>query len=592
MTFSRKIFVSVFLATLIAGSGLIWVAHRYVSNQTHEEYVSRYTTFSQVLGGTLSRLDTHTEALMLNAAKVIEAQDAEKGLLSTEELRAVAPALNVTHIFVLDDKGRFIRSTNEDPRLIPNAFTFCPAYRNMILGSTQVEATPIIHPQPEPKPFKFLYIPTRNRKKMINVGLRVDFVAKTLTEALGSDSNLLSMALYAPDGTSFGRFNSKDVQFNENRFELPSSLPAVVDTGSALKFYAKVQSSHPKCCQCDVAGTSRNGEYFYILESEVSKRELAAVKAKTTVAFAFLAFANLILALLISRILSRKLVKNIEIAAKKVQKMKEHGDFDKRIRLKGADEIVFLSREFDRLLDSLEDSQKKIVEAEKIQAKIQMAREVAHNIKSPIVTLEMMRPMLSPLADGLKKVFNDSISEIKGLCDRLTRQADTLAGKYDPSAAIHSVDIQNVIERLVNEKRIEFSGRSGVRIELSLPVDQEILVRVDPIEFRALLSNLINNAIDAYSGDDRLINVSVSSVQNGVRISVKDFGRGMSSELLGTLGKEPVSQNKNNGKGLGFFHAHKTMEEWTGNIDVKSEIGIGTEVSLFFPTTDGTTIKA
>src|ERR1035437_1969638 len=118
---------------------------------------------------------------MLNAAKVIAERDRAQGTLSTDALARLATELNVTHLFVVDKNGTFIRSTNEDPKLIPNVFSFCPAYRNLYSRSNGVEATPIIHPTPEPKPFKFLYSPSEDRQRLLEVAIRVDFVAKTLS---------------------------------------------------------------------------------------------------------------------------------------------------------------------------------------------------------------------------------------------------------------------------------------------------------------------------------------------------------------------------------------------------------------------------
>jgi hypothetical protein len=172
------------------------------------------------MGDALTRLDGNTESLMLNAAKVVAERDAEHGLLSTSALSRMRDELSVTHIFVTDKKGNFIRSTNEDPTLIPNAFSFCPGYQNLVTGKSNMEATPIIPPQPEPKPYKFVFIPSLDHQRLLEVGTRVDFVAKTLTEALGSDSNIVSLSLFAPDGSPFGKFSSKGVEFTQDKLAL------------------------------------------------------------------------------------------------------------------------------------------------------------------------------------------------------------------------------------------------------------------------------------------------------------------------------------------------------------------------------------
>ena len=213
MTFAKKIFIAVFLSTLMVGSILIWAAYKYTVNRSEEDFVARYQVFSKVLADTLNRLDTSTEALMLNAAKVVAEHDEKHGLLSTEKLRTLQSELGITHLFMIDRTGKFTRSTNDDPAGIPNLFSFCENYQKLITGGLDVEATPIIKPNPEPKPFKFLSIPNKDRSRIVEVGVRVDFITKTLAEAIKSDVNVVSMSLYAPDGTPFGTYSDQNVAF-------------------------------------------------------------------------------------------------------------------------------------------------------------------------------------------------------------------------------------------------------------------------------------------------------------------------------------------------------------------------------------------
>jgi hypothetical protein len=319
MSLSRKIFLAVFVTLIVVGSAFLWGALHYMNQQNEAAFINRYSVFSNVLGDTLTRLDVGTESLMLNAAKVIKEQEVVgRGVLAPATLEKLRHELSMTHIFIVDAKGKFIRSTNEDPGLIPNAFSFCPAYRNLYSKIGGVEVTPVIHPMPEPKPYKFLYIPSSDKKRLINVAVRVDFVAQTLGEALRADSNLVSLSLYSPKGEPLGRFNAKNVEFPEETVLLPESFPKVVGKGDSISIYTKVSSSHPSCCQCDVSKTSKNGEYYYVLESKVSRSELAVMQASTKKIFLILLGSNLLLALLIGRFISRRLVRNIEsVAAKK-----------------------------------------------------------------------------------------------------------------------------------------------------------------------------------------------------------------------------------------------------------------------------------
>lgn len=582
MRFSRKIFISVFLATFLIGSSLIWAAYVYAIRQSEERFVARYSVFTKILADTLNRMDLSTENLMLNAAKVVVEKDAAKGLPSRKELLNLQKELNVTHVFIADNAGKFIRSTNEAPEKIPNLFSFCSDYKKLIAGTSKVEATPVIQPQPEPKPFKFLSIPNANRSRIIEVGVRVDFIAKTLAEAIGADKNVLSMSLYSPDGTPFGKFTPQNVEFGGAKMILPSDFDAVPDINGNYAFYTKVLSSHPHCCQCDLAGTSKNGDYYYVLEAKVSKDELKALKATTQTASIILGFGNLLLAFIFSRLLSRRLVKNIEKAVKKVRGIKEHGDLKERVGLTGKDEVAFLTREFDRLLDTIEDSQKKVIEAEKTQTKVQMAKEIAHNINSPIVAIEMMIPLMPRLPDWIQKALKNSVKEIKTLAERLSNQADSLSEESCcVPLASEIVFLSRFLSDVVKEKEIEFSGCPQTKVILNLKKELGAdTVLADSVDLKSIISNIINNAAESYPNKTGVIKISLKSDVKQVSIVISDHGQGISNQLLSQLGTRTVSSGKNNGKGLGLLHAHKVISAWGGNIKIASEVGIGTTVEI------------
>lgn len=585
MTFSRKIFISVFASTLVLGTLLMWAAHQYVSRQEEERFISRYSVFTKVLGDTLTRLDRHTEALMKNAASVVSMKDTEQGILSDEVLKGLRSELSMTHIFVVDKNGKFIRSTNENPELIPNAFSFCNGYRDMISGSSKVESTPIVHPNPEPLPYKFLFMPNQSRTRLIEVAVRVDFIAKTLSEALGSDSNLVSMSLFSPHGKSFGRFSSTNVDFKEGNEILPKFFPNVVKDGNSYKFYEKVQSSHPRCCQCDVAKTSIDGEYYYVLESEVSNKGLLAAQAATTNIFFGFAIANIIFALSLGRFFSRKLVKNIESAVARVKKIKTSGSLDDRIGLQGNDEVTYLTDQFDKLLDTLKTSQAKIVESEKIHAKMQLAKEIAHNIKSPIVAAEMTIPLLTQAPEKVLQVLRHSVKEIKVLSQKLALQADSLSpGVLGNTILREQICLSGFVESIVNEKIIEYSASADIAIDFRNQCLQPDIVSVDPIELRALISNVINNAIESYS-DGGLVKIECDLQNRKAILVVEDKGTGMSEDVLKCLGVRAVSSKEKwqEKRGLGLMHAYRMMQMWDGMISISSNIGKGTKVVLEFP---------
>ena len=582
MTFSKKVFVAVLLTTLIVGSALIFVTYRYVKQQTSESFASRYLVMSHVLGDTHTRLDKNTESLMLDAAQVVQAQIAKNGVLSEARLAALRTKLGVTHLFIINRAGKFIRSTNHDVNRIPNVFSFCSKYRELLTGAQASMATPILHPNPEPKSFKFLLMPSLDRKYLIEVGVRVDFIASTLVKALRADPNITSMSLYNPKGMSFGSFDGKTYSFNGKTVALPRKFPTITSGSNNFRTFTKVASSHPSCCQCDVAKASVGGKYYYVLESVISKAPLKAVLAKTKIMFGIFGTTVVLIALIFGAFVVRRLVNNIEIAAARVRRLKSEPDLKGRIGLTGEDEVAFLTGEFDHLLDNLEATQSKVIEAEKVNAKVELATQVAHNIKSPAFAIEMLMPFMKDLPENIKRVLLVSVEDILAMVDQLKKHAESMAG----SASVDStaVFLPVFINDLVMQKQFEFMKRRGIKVHfVSHCDDKKAFVKANGGELKAIISNLINNAADSYGNQPGDIFVDLETTFSRCVISIKDSGAGIPEEYLNQLGKERITFKGGNERGVGLVHAFTVVHAWGGDIKIDSKLGDGTTVRIELP---------
>ena len=106
------------------------------------------------------------------------------------------------------------------------------------------------------------------------------------------------------------------------------------------------------------------------------------------------------------------------------------------------------------------------------------------------------------------------------------------------------------------------------------------------VDLKRVLSNLINNAIEAYSATQEQ---KVIVYLKGHSILVQDHGKGMSSDVSSKLfspgasfGKEHSAQA---GSGLGLYGAKKFMESIGGEILIESTPGLGTTMILDFSAT-------
>ncbi len=68
-----------------------------------------------------------------------------------------------------------------------------------------------------------------------------------------------------------------------------------------------------------------------------------------------------------------------------------------------------------------------------------------------------------------------------------------------------------------------------------------------------------------------------------LQIEVKDNGCGISPDLLPKIMKGGISIGKQNGFGLGLSYANQRVKEWGGNLNIQSQLGIGTAVNINLP---------
>ena len=147
------------------------------------------------------------------------------------------------------------------------------------------------------------------------------------------------------------------------------------------------------------------------------------------------------------------------------------------------------------------------------------------------------------------------------------------------------VDLKNVIEDLVSLVRDEF--REDRKIEIVVKVDDVPSVKVGLDGIRMTLTDIFWNAAKAMPSGGSLT-VGLTSDGDLIKLTVKDTGEGMSEERIKEVFNfNPMGRISPGGIGLGLYLCKKVVDAAGGQIDVESEIGIGTTVNVRFPITNG-----
>jgi hypothetical protein len=106
-------------------------------------------------------------------------------------------------------------------------------------------------------------------------------------------------------------------------------------------------------------------------------------------------------------------------------------------------------------------------------------------------------------------------------------------------------------------------------------------VLADPTQMKQVFLNILMNAVESMpNGGD--LTVKITTVNKSIKIDIIDTGKGMTKEALKNI-FEPFFTTKPYGTGVGMAVSLKIIEDHGGNINVESEWGKGTTMSLTLP---------
>jgi signal transduction histidine kinase len=144
---------------------------------------------------------------------------------------------------------------------------------------------------------------------------------------------------------------------------------------------------------------------------------------------------------------------------------------------------------------------------------------------------------------------------------------------------------QIFIEEAFHRKIDSFSQellQKNIKIEINAPPTLSFYSY--PALQKIILDNLIENAIFFKATVNSFIRLSAFTQKDGVVIEVEDNGQGIEEEFLGRVFEMYFRGNEHSkGNGLGLYIVKKTVDKLGGGITIKSKLGVGTKVSIFFP---------
>jgi signal transduction histidine kinase len=217
------------------------------------------------------------------------------------------------------------------------------------------------------------------------------------------------------------------------------------------------------------------------------------------------------------------------------------------------------------------------------ESAVEIADQVAHDIRSPIACMLMVIPQCELLPDDVRDVLIQSITRVNKIANELLNRFKHGASTEHSVVPFLVSPIATEILAILTEKKHEYS-KLPIKFTYNFGGGSDsIFVRMDTVAFGRSLSNIINNAVDALDGNDGIISLNLNASDKTVKVIIQDNGRGMPPTIVNKiLSGVKVTADKKDGHGIGLRQVGEMLRLNNGTMSIKSSIGRGTKITLSF----------
>lgn len=202
-----------------------------------------------------------------------------------------------------------------------------------------------------------------------------------------------------------------------------------------------------------------------------------------------------------------------------------------------------------------------------------------HDLQSPISMILGMTDRLNDSLTNDKQPYLENIEQavtfMRDLVDKMLNLAHLDA---DATLNLDDMLLSRLMEKIYNQ---HFSDVNHITTQLHLPAEDAI-IRVDPIWFERIVSNVLSNAVKFTS--EGQIEVAANITEDSLVITVSDTGIGISPDVIDRV-FDPFYRNhlQFHGTGLGLTIVKLAVEAHGGWVKLDSQMDVGTIVTLYFP---------
>lgn len=333
-----------------------------------------------------------------------------------------------------------------------------------------------------------------------------------------------------------------------------------------------------------VARDIRFGYILLNINSEVFSGFLRVRAIKRLEAVLLVFFIGIIIAYFLSKHYTRP-IKMLAQSAMVVAS----GNFDRKVEVKGRDEMGQLFESFNFMVERLRESrnyEKRLREAEHLAGLGQLSRNIAHEIRNPLnfmnLSIAHIGEKFRPEDAGRQERFDALVGGIKLEIQRLNKLVSDYLDYSKPiKLNLQKVEIERLVDEIINLIRVR-ADTEGVSIVKEYHTGN--VLNLDKDLIKSCILNIVSNAFQAMSlsRKEKVLTIKSETVEEKLILSIADSGLGVPAANLSKI-FDPFFSTKPDGLGLGLSITKRITEEHGGDIEFRSMEGEGSEVRLLLP---------
>ena len=302
-------------------------------------------------------------------------------------------------------------------------------------------------------------------------------------------------------------------------------------------------------------------------------------------------------------------IKSVTLSLKEINK-NNNSLVDSKIYITSLDDIGDLIQEYNNiqkstlnLVNQIHNDQQMLMQRERLASLGQLIGGIAHNLKTPIMSI-------SGATEGLKDLINEYDSSIedptvnyedhhqiaremiewtKKIKTHITYMSDVITTVKGQAVEFSEQDnnefsVDELIKKITILMKHELNS-ALIELKTDILIPNSLKINGNINSLIQVINNMISNSIQAYNGlPNQEIILRIYHKKNNVCIEIQDFADGIPDKVKEKLFKEMITTKGKNGTGLGLFMSYSTIKaHFDGNITFESEIHKGTTFTITLP---------